>query len=281
MSELTFLLKISRPRFWIYIIGPYLIGIAAAAQNSSQFTDFEVLIFGAFFLFPANLLIYGINDIFDYETDKLNPKKRDYELVVVPERRRNLVIAIMAANLPFLAIALLGYPRTFPALAGFLFFSIGYSAPPVRAKTKPFLDSVFNVLYIFPALFAYMLVSGNSPSLLATAGAGSWTMAMHAYSAIPDIKSDREARIRTIATELGSAGTLSFCLVCYVVSAAIAYRYIGFFAVGFAAAYLIMLAFSFRFRNSDRLFEVYKLFPILNTVIGFLLFWVIAYPKLV
>ena len=34
--------------------------------------------------FPANLLIYGINDVFDYETDTLNAKKEEYETLLHP-----------------------------------------------------------------------------------------------------------------------------------------------------------------------------------------------------
>ena len=38
--------------------------------------------FVVYFLIPANILIYGINDIFDYDTDKLNPKKGTYEAFI-------------------------------------------------------------------------------------------------------------------------------------------------------------------------------------------------------
>jgi 4-hydroxybenzoate polyprenyltransferase len=43
----------------------------------------------------------------------------------------------------------------------FLFFAIGYSLPPLRAKARPFVDSIFNVLYQFSALFGWV-VSGQS-----------------------------------------------------------------------------------------------------------------------
>ncbi len=279
--EPEFLLKISRPRFWIYVFGPYLIGIAAAFQNTSELYGVGVILFGVYFLFPANLLIYGINDIFDYETDRFNPKKTAYEGIVSPERRLSLLKYIAAFNIPFLIAAVLYFPQTLLALFGFLFFSISYSAPPIRAKTKPFLDSVFNILFVFPAIFAYVLIAGMFPSILAVAAAAYWTMAMHAYSAIPDIESDRAANIRTIATWLGSDGTHIFCLACYGISAAIAYQFLGIFTLIFAAAYIVMIAVSYRLNRLNRLFEVYRFFPYLNTAVGFVLFWVIAYQKFV
>ncbi len=281
MPDIKFLLKISRPRFWIYVFGPYIIGLAAAAENISDLYTFGALLFGAYFLFPANLLIYGINDIFDYETDKRNEKKRGYETLVEPDYRRRLLLYICLFNIPFI-IAACFFPWTqIAALGGFLFFSIFYSALPIRAKTKPVLDSVFNILYVFPGIFGYTLVSGNIPPKLAIFGAGLWTMAMHAYSAIPDISADRQSKISTIATMLGTRGTLFLCFFCYALSAAILYKFIGLAGILLGISYAAMIIVSFVFQKSDRIFEVYRLFPALNTITGFILFWLIAYSKIV
>jgi 4-hydroxybenzoate polyprenyltransferase len=43
-------------------------------------------------------------------------------------------------------------------------------------------------------------------------------MAMHAYSAVPDISADREADLQTVATLYGKNGTLLFCIICYLLS---------------------------------------------------------------
>ncbi len=281
VPEIKFLLKISRPRFWIYVFGPYLIGLVAAAQDATAIIRFESVLFGIYFLFPANLLVYGINDIFDYETDKLNPKKQNYETLVTPDYRLKLVLYICLFNLPFLITALF-YPLPYiEALFGFLFFSIFYSAKPIRAKTKPLLDSLFNILYVFPGVCSYVLISGEFPPFLPVLGAGLWTMAMHAYSAIPDIDADREANINTIATFLGVVGTLGFCLICYSFSSLISYQFIGFPGILLGLCYFSMVFASFVLKKSERIFEVYRLFPILNTVTGFILFWTIAYPKFI
>ena len=69
------LLKTSRPRFWIYLIGPILIAFAASGL---QFSPLLILL-GLYATLPANLLIYGVNDIFDRDTDALNAKKSGYE----------------------------------------------------------------------------------------------------------------------------------------------------------------------------------------------------------
>ncbi|MEP7213296.1 MAG: prenyltransferase [Acidobacteriota bacterium] len=280
MSDIGFLFRVSRPRFWIYIFGPYLVGVAAAASGRTDFLRANVLIYALYFLLPANLLIYGVNDIFDYETDRLNPKKDGYEELVVPSARGRLIAAILVLNVPLLIAAYFLAPNAVVALAGFLFFSIFYSAPPIRAKTKPIVDSAFNILYVFPGIFAYKMISGSFPPLAIIAAAGLWTMAMHAYSAVPDIEADREANVPTVATFLGPRSTLLFCLVLYVASAALAFEYLGAVSVVIGLVYVGMIIASLIETDRDRLFAIYRRFPILNAGIGFAIFWFVALKKL-
>jgi 4-hydroxybenzoate polyprenyltransferase len=123
---MTNIVRISRPRFWLYLFGPYLVGLTAGASSTSDFLRLDSILFAIYFLLPANLLVYGINDIFDFETDSVNPKKRGYESLVGPERRRGLLLAIGILNLPFIIAACILVPRALPSLAAFLFFSVMY-----------------------------------------------------------------------------------------------------------------------------------------------------------
>lgn len=275
----SFLLKVSRPRFWIYVFGPYLVGLAAGISSREDLLRLYVLFFAIFFLLPANLLIYGINDIFDWETDRLNPKKAEYETLVRPESHRRLAIWIVVLNLPFVAATYFFAPQALPSLAGFIFFSVFYSAPPIRAKAVPIIDSIFNVLYVFPGAFAYQMVTGEFPPLLVLAAGWLWTMAMHAYSAIPDIKADREAGVATVAKLLGRSGTLVFCLACYLASGLLSFPFLGYAAIAGGGVYSAMIAISFFSKSSDGIFSIYQRFPIVNAIVGFALFWYVAWPK--
>ena len=279
MSIIQFLLKVSRPRFWLYVFGPYIVGLAAGAATREDFVRIENLVFGLYFLLPANLLIYGINDIFDFETDRLNPKKAEYEMLVRPESHRRLSAWITLLNLPFVVAGYSLSPRTLPALVGFVFFSVFYSAPPIRAKAIPIVDSVFNILYVFPAVFAYQMMTGSFPPWKVIVAAGLWTLAMHAFSAIPDIDADREAKVNTVATVLGKNGTLLLCLISYLASAGLAFQYLGIWVVLPAAVYAALIGFSWASKNGEGVFRIYQRFPIVNAVVGFALFWVIAWPK--
>ena len=263
------LIRVSRPRFWMYLLGPYMVALAATSLNP----PLEVWLLGLYLTLPANLLIYGVNDLFDVETDRLNPKKQDYETLLAPGQRRGLVIAILVLNLPFLALVPF-LPHAWPWLLLFVVTGVGYSAPPLRAKSRPVLDAAFNILYVAPGIAAYAAVSGGQPSPAILVAALLWCMAMHAYSAVPDIDADRGAQLSTVATALGRSRTLVFCGLAYLVAALLASVSVGAFAFVGGLAYLTMIGLSLRTRRPEQLFRLYRFFPLLNTTLGGILFCV-------
>ncbi|MBK8464560.1 MAG: prenyltransferase [Chloracidobacterium sp.] len=279
MSDLRFLLNVSRPRFWFYIFGPYIVGLIAGADFPQQLYSPIFLLYGIYFTLPANLLIYGVNDIYDYETDKLNEKKAGYETLVSPDLRPKLWLAIFLTNFAFIDIFFHGNFSVIVSGICFLFFSVFYSAPPIRAKTKPFLDSAFNVLYVLPGAFGYSLITGEFPPAAIIVAAGLWTAAMHAYSAIPDIEADKDAGLKTIATVLGPLGTLAACSLLYLGAAIISFEWLGFTSISIGSAYLILMAASVVSVRSGTLFKLYKAFPLINILAGFIIFWQIALNK--
>lgn len=273
------LLHLSRPRFWIYLLGPFLIGIAAAPEVS---LSLRLVLLGLFFTFPANLLVYGFNDVFDYETDKHNEKKRGYEQLLDPQKRKSFVNVLFVMGALGL---LLVVPQTVSqeakwAMTAFYFFGLGYSVPPIRAKTKPFIDAYFNVLYIFPALVSYGLLTNSFPPLQLVVAGACWCAAMHAYSAVPDIRADQKARIRTIATVLGKQKTLIFCALNYGAAALLAAPWIGLFSTFGAVVYLWLMYVSQQTKTKEELFRYYTYFPTINMMVGMLLFfWVLLVVK--
>jgi 4-hydroxybenzoate polyprenyltransferase len=270
------LFRISRPRFWIYLLGPYLIGSILAFEPTQLILQWQFWLGFVYFTFPANLLIYGVNDIFDYETDKLNPKKIEYETLVTPKERIRLWLFILATNTPFIFALYLINSLTSMGILGFLFLGIQYSSIPIRAKSRPFLDSLFNILYIFPSIIGYSLFSLSlNLDYRLLISAGLWTMAMHTYSAIPDIEADRASQTPTIATVLGSKLTLIYCFICYTLSGILLAQFSLILGIGIAIIYGFMIGLSYN-QNSARIFKLYTYFPLLNAIIGFILFWSIV-----
>lgn len=218
MARLRSILVTSRPRFWLYLAGPVLVGFVFGAESPTELASPLVIGTLLYFLVPANIYLYGFNDIFDAEIDRLNPKKAGRERRF--EGDRTVIATVVASLLLGGLVVALSPTAASPWYALFLLLGAAYSVPPVRFKTRPPLDSLSNGLYIVPGVGAYAALSGDLPPLAIIAGAWFWTMAMHTYSAIPDIQPDRRAGIETLATALGRERTLLYCGAVWALAAA-------------------------------------------------------------
>jgi 4-hydroxybenzoate polyprenyltransferase len=286
LACLKTLLRTSRPRFWPYVAGPYLLAVTPLLLSSPTTLQRSfVLAWGIWLLFPGNLFLYGINDLHDEATDALNAKKDGYEARVTNATRRTISLGVYGSILLGLFLASLTIVA-FPAHrlwiiagnVGFLLLGGQYSAPPLRLKARPGLDSLSNALYIFPVFLAWGLSQPSTtfPWILFFAGT-SWCAAMHAFSAVPDIRADREAGLRTIATELGASGTILLCAALYALAAGLASAWLGAATLVVASMYvgLMLCAWIARHREQD-LFLVYRLFPWVNMAVGFGLWVMVA-----
>jgi 4-hydroxybenzoate polyprenyltransferase len=264
-------LKISRPRFWLYEAATFgLVGTVGALQGLSFFSDWRYWVFALYFLIPANILIYGINDIFDYETDKLNPKKGDnaYEALVPPERQRSLWKWIIFTNVPFFFFVPLSTPLILSFLA-FVFFASFYSAQPIRAKAKPIIDSLFSAgHYTATGVFGYYLAGGESFPAVGIIAGLLWAVAMHAYSAVPDIKADFEAGLHTIAIMIGKQRTIALCWFLYVFAGYLVKDIVPIASFVGAIVFSYFMWRSQRAKTEEVLFKLYTYFPMINTLIG-------------
>jgi 4-hydroxybenzoate polyprenyltransferase len=267
-------LRISRPRFWFYTIGPVLIGLIAASFHFANW-PFAVAAL-LYFSLPANLLIYGVNDMFDAETDALNPKKGTYEEKFDPKSQEKLLNLMFLLNAPFIALLPILGRGGLHWLAGFLVLGVFYSAKPIRAKAIPFLDGAFNLLYAAPGFYVYEVISGSFPRIELILGALAWTASMHAFSAIPDIVADRRAGLQTVATILKERGTLLYCLVLYLLSALMLSYFLPQIALLLALVYTAAIVLASRIG----IFRVYRWFPIINMTSGAVLFIAILLERL-
>lgn len=276
--KLSRVISISRYRFWVYELGPFAYGVFAGIAVLQQLLDSKVFIFAVFFLFSANLYIYGINDIFDYETDIKNPRKVEYEALVRPEEWGTLWLWITVAVVPFLFFVPFMNIGALLSMLAFLFFAGFYSAKPIRAKARPFLDSVFSAgHYVATGAFGYYLVGGTGFPFIPLLSGMAWAIAMHAYSAVPDISADSGAGLRTIATRFGRNRTIFLCLVLYVLSAVLTYPYFGIVSVILGIVYASLMLISLRSKTEEALLKLYTYFPYLNGVAGMIVFFSILH----
>ena len=215
---------------------------------------------------PANVFLYGVNDVFDADIDAQNPKKDDKEVRYRGDRL--VVLAVVTAGvIGLLFVPFLNATALVP-LGLFYLLATEYSAPPLRFKTTPILDSISNGLYALPGIAAYGAIAGKYPPAAAIAGAWLWTMAMHTFSAIPDIEPDREAGIRTTATLLGQSRTYAYCGLVWL-GAAVAFGLVHpFFGVVLGIYPLLVGGIAASGIAVDR---AYWWYPAINTVVGAIL----------
>lgn len=235
----------SRPISWVNTAFPFAVGYLMMGGD----IDALLVIGTLFFLVPYNLLMYGINDVFDYESDMRNPRKGGVEGAVTPERFHNLIIwSSILTSLPFVvALVLLGNKISAAVLAVVLFFVIAYSAKYLRFKEIPFLDSVTSSMhFVGPLLFAYSLTTVNESALWAAGVFFLWGVASQAFGAVQDILPDREAGINSIATHIGARQTVWFSAVLYTL-AVIAVINVGIYAWPVAAAGVLYIISTLQF----------------------------------
>jgi len=219
VSGLRTLVVSSRPLSWVNTAFPFgLTYYLFVGQFDALF-----VVGTLFFLIPYNVLMYGINDVFDYESDLRNPRKGGVEGALLgPELHRPMVLLSTLLPLPFLVpLILWGSLLSTGVLALALFFVVAYSAKNFRFKEIPFVDSVTSSLhFVMPAVFAMALVGAEPTGLSLTLLASFffWGMASHAFGAVQDVVADREAGVGSIATAIGAKGTVRFAVVLYLVA---------------------------------------------------------------
>lgn len=278
------IIQTSRPRFWIYVLWPILLTISAYLWASSQFLPQDIIVTCVFLLFvsiPANLFIYWVNDIADTDTDVFNEKKTWYEQSFNPTHDASLLRILLIFQIPYILFFVYIFSDDILWLMSILLFyftAFYYSYPPIRAKAHPFIDWIFNILYILPAIWLYIYYFSTLPNLYLVLAWWLRCMAMHAYSAIPDIKPDKKAWLCTTSVFLWKEKSARYCALLYMVSWVLwgLFFHRICFVLGFIYAIYVVVSV-----YSHRVFENYKLFPIINTAVWFILFRLILFEKII
>lgn len=274
----------SRPVSWVNTAYPF----AAAYLLAGWRVDATFIIGTLFFLVPYNLAMYGINDVFDYESDLRNPRKGGAHGAVLDRRLHRVTLWAAALScLPFIVyLVAVGNPLSWFVLALSLFFVVFYSAPPLRLKEVPFADSVTSSIHFFsPAVYGLVLAGATfTPEIIALLVAfACWGIASHAFGAVQDVAADREAGISSIATARGARWTVRFALALYALAgvAALFTAWPGPLAALLAVPYLVMV-WPFRSvtdETADTATAGWRKFLWLNQITGFgvtvlLIWWV-------
>lgn len=212
----------SRPLSWVNTAFPF----GAAYLLAGGGLDVAFWVGCLYFLIPYNLLMYGINDVFDYESDLRNPRKGGVEGIVLDRGlHRATIWSALLSNIPFLvALVVWGTVSSTLVLAVSVAAVVAYSAPVLRFKERPFLDSLTSSThFVSPAVFGLVLADARGADVVwtvsvwaAVVGFFLWGMGSHAFGAVQDVRADREAGIGSVGTVMGARLTTWFALASYV-----------------------------------------------------------------
>lgn len=209
----------SRPISWINTAYPFAVTYYLLTGS----VDWRLVIGSVFFLIPYNVVMYGVNDVFDYFSDAQNPRKGGVEGALLPPATHRSVLMICAViSAPFILWLVFNGPVVSAVILFLLMVDVvAYSAPPLRTKERAFLDSLTSsVHFVGPMIYAISLapVAWSSSLLIIIGSFLAWGVAAHAFGAVQDIIPDREAGLRSIATEIGARRTVLLALGLWVVS---------------------------------------------------------------
>ena len=208
---------------WVNTAYPF----AAAYLLAAGRIDWLLVVGTIFFLVPYNLAMYGINDVFDYESDLLNPRKGGAEGAVVDRARHRAILQrLRRRHRPVRRGAWwpAGSGASNLVLAGSLVAVYAYSAPGLRFKERPFLDSLTSSThFVSPAV--YGAGAGRARSSRRSCGRCWPPSSSGAWPATPSARCRTwsrtgEAGLGSIATVLGARRTVLLSAAAYAAAGA-------------------------------------------------------------
>lgn len=199
-----------RPLLLIPVWTPSLLGFWAGGATHNAGNENELLLLTTFLAVG----VYGINQIFDMECDKLNSKHLPLALGFI-SRTAGWIITVGF----FLGALILGIFKSFPValltIAGII-LGIVYSAPPFRLKDRTYPALISNALghgaliyllgFVFAAgVFELSSLPRTIPYIFAYG-------AVYMFTTIPDFDGDKKLGKMTFAVVFGHRRTMLFAL---------------------------------------------------------------------
>jgi 4-hydroxybenzoate polyprenyltransferase len=237
-EELLFLLKVSRPGFWLTSVWFYLLPMGGVFVFASW--PFWL---GCFYVtFPLGLLIYGWNDLVDAETDRHNPRKDTYLFGARPSpgQLRRLPWHLALVQLPLLAAFVwMEGARVFAWIAALVLATAIYNGPRGGLKGRPPFEMLNQVGYLLVFVLASWL--NDVPQLPWSTFLFGALFAMHShlFGQIMDVVPDRAAGRRTTAVCIGIVRA-KFLVVAFMLAEA---ALVGWFSADlFMGAFLLLSA---------------------------------------
>lgn len=207
--NLLVLIKTSRPLFWIIPSLVFLISLVASGSSLSTISVIQLILFS----FPYSFFLFGINSVYDYESDKQNRTRNSFFRGIYLEKQHHS--AVLKLGFLFASIILLTSFLTLNlfnivSISLLLLLSYAYSSPPLRLKERPPLDSISNAVVFLLIWFtgaSYGMSFMDIPVVMYFVALVPF--AGHVLGTTYDYTADKKAGHKTFSTVFGKrvAGT--------------------------------------------------------------------------
>ena len=238
-------IRISRPIFWPAPFAAYAAGVIAGGVSHSPFVIWELLLA----TFPLSFAVYFLNDYFDMPYDAKNPRKSGvwgHQLTDEDAAWAWKLCALFAILAILTAIISLNIIHAILIAAGMILPFI-YSAPPIRLKNIPVVDSLSNIGYAFIPFAAGACLGGSWVFLdYRFLVAITMVAAFHAIAAIMDYQKDKQAGQNTFAVALGPRAPALFAAFIFLLNIVILFPYFSLISLGVYLAFLLSLLLALR-----------------------------------
>jgi 4-hydroxybenzoate polyprenyltransferase len=174
------------------------------------------------------MLIYGWNDLVDFETDRLNPRKDTFLFGArpTPAQMQRLPLAIALVQFPFVAVFVwLAGAKALVWFAALVAATALYNGPRIGCKGRPGFDLLNQVGYLLVFVLASWL--GGVPQLPWSTFVFGALFAMHShlFGEIMDLEPDRAAGRRSTAVVLGILPAKALMIFLLLLEAALVWRF--------------------------------------------------------
>lgn len=134
---------------------------------SSEVTIVQAVLIMFWFMLPGAIFFNALNDVYDWETARLNPRKKVVEMASDDTEKNKLIVTSILAWLTSVVLLPFVSPLFLSVFIVWSVMIVAYNVPPLRFKAQPVVNVLFGgVAHYVPLLvMGFIFTSGVLPPL--------------------------------------------------------------------------------------------------------------------
>ena len=213
---LTQFIRIEHVLGWSAVsFGGFILGMSSL-ELSNYFIPFLIFLVTTFCIISFT---FSINNYYDAESDKINPRRKDFNAIASGKisKRIGILFNLLLVIIPLL-ISLLYRFEVFIFCIIFLFWMWVYSSPPLRLKSRPGFDIIWHFFAFILIVLWGSIIGGkiNLINWLAAISLAAFSLVGQVENHIFDYQFDKKTGTRTLAVKIGLEKTKKILLASVV-----------------------------------------------------------------